>query len=662
MEKINKLGFVIKYWYVLLGVFLAFYMFFSYRYDTPLGEQLMFLLCQIIFVLIPGMALTAQITVFKDKLIYIMVSYMTGIFICIAMYFVFYAFKIQEFLTIGLCVVSLLSMYCLYKKRKTLINMPHNSTNIMSVAVLLIVLCTTVLMIAFRTTRLPSIELGGAFNYYQDSLWNTGNLTAIANGFPVSDIHVKGLSFSYHFLASVFLAVFKNILGISSFLLTFRFLAVLQIITFICAAYPLFSLIIKNTYLRILAIGVVFLASTLLLQHILFVAYASLFALSFAMLAGYFFIKYIKENSKKLFDGSFILFLIMLGVSLGAKSLFGGVLAAACGVVFFANMKSNPKKMLTNGFITMFVVVFVALVMVYGTHTFNALSFQFGTPLLSENPQYFAQAKDVWGDGLNVTALIYPLYLLINQTILILGVIMLLCAIITKKGKNILPELFLLTISVVGLLLASLLFQPGYSNMLFFTAAFPFGVFGCLYSLPTLKRSRKPFTFVMIAVFIFSIIQSLVANVAFYNNLITYKSVPNPYDSITYNEYEALEWLKTNTTTTDVILGDRIYLSPSGGETSARSYYYSAFSERQIYIEGFYYVNAYNKDFLDIINFNLYNVNALYNGDNTVIPTLKAQGVTHILSSSAMTADFILDATYGELVFNNGDVYIYKLH
>ncbi|MEG1656889.1 MAG: hypothetical protein RR292_05350, partial [Christensenellaceae bacterium] len=90
--------------------------------------------------------------------------------------------------------------------------------------------------------------------------------------------------------------------------------------------------------------------------------------------------------------------------------------------------------------------------------------------------------------------------------------------------------------------------------------------------------------------------------------------------------------------------------------------YYSAFSERQFYIEGYNYINTYQKDFQKIIDARLATMKAVYTGDDAAIAQLKADGVAYLISSTFATPEFVLPAQYGEPVFKNEGITIYQLN
>ena len=666
-----------KFWMVCLIVYAAGYIFLTHRYgQVPFGDQLMFLLSQIVFVLVPGMAITMLVCPQKDKIRLVLVSYMMGIALVILELYVFYALHLQGTLLFGMCAVSLLSIWPLYKKRAVTRELPVNHRGAWALTALLAVFMTLVFFTAVWGSKTPDLLGHPAASYYQDLLWNTGTTASIAGGFPVMDIHVSGLTFSYHFFTNVFLAAFKNILGISAFTLYMKFLPLLQVIVYISALYLLFSLIAKKIWLRALCVALAFLLSTVVMWHMLWQAYATVFALSFAVMAAYFFIRNIKNLEKgNLFkQRDFILFLIFLFVSLGTKTLFGAVIAAGAGLVFLLQIirRKNTLQMFLGGLSMIAVIGAVYLLLVYGTNTYNSLSpFQFLTPLLGENPDYYQSALASLGGALGekgVGLLIYPYYLFRSHTVLLLGFVMLVVYLVRHKKAD-LTAIFLLTGIFAGVAAASVLFQPGYSNELFMEAAVPLGLFAVLYVLhdnwmnEKVKKTQKIILIcVAAASFAVSIVPTVASVAGEWARVQASKNNVSAYDGISVYEYQGMMWLKENTPEDAVVASDRQYFVPEERPEYARYYYYTAFSERTSYLEGYFYIDTYNGDFQQVIDYRRAILKGVFAGDQNALASLASDGVDYLVSSEALTGEFWLDTRYGETVYENEGIRIFKLY
>lgn len=283
-----------KSWIVFLAAFAALFIALSNRLGgTPVGVQVLFLLSQIAFVLPPGAALLLYLKPRLDGVRFGIASYLLGFCIILAEYFVFFAVGLKDHILICLIVVSALSIFCLVRKRAELRGMEWDNGGAWAFCALCAGLSLLVLFTALSCYNLPGNGSDLAY-IYQDQAWNTGNVTSLASGMPVMDIHIDGFSFGYHYFASAFLAVFKNALGMSSYLLNLRMLPVVQAFVYAGGLYLLFTALFQNKWAAAGAAAIGVFSSALLLGHMLWYAYATVTGLGLALAAAFFFFRYLK--------------------------------------------------------------------------------------------------------------------------------------------------------------------------------------------------------------------------------------------------------------------------------------------------------------------------------------------------------------------------------
>jgi hypothetical protein len=657
---------------VCLIIYTAGFILLTQRFgQVSFSDQLMFLLSQAAFVLVPGMAVAQVIQPQKNIIKLVMLSYLLGIVLVILEFYVFYALGAQDYLLIGMAGVALLGVWYLLRNRDKLRDLKADNKSGWVLSMLLAGFLTLVFFSALYASKVP--DLGGHpyMNYYQDLLWNAGNTTAIASGFPVMDIHVAGLTFSYHFFTNVFLAAFKNILGVSSFVLYFKFLPVLQLIVFISALYLFFSQISKSVWLRAALVAVAFFSSIVFMRHMLWQAYATLFALAFTVVAAAFFIRIFKniENVKIFKNRDFLLFLIFLCMAIGTKSLFAVVLIAGVGIVFLVQIirRKNSLQILWGGLSMLAVLAFMVLTMVLGTHTYNSLSIDFLTPMMGENPAYFQSLLAAIGPA-GAAFIAYPLFLFLKHTVLVLASVMLVCFLVRKRKAD--PTaVFLLSGILAGIIAASVFFQPGYSNALFMEAAVPFGIFAIYYVLKNswenekVKKAAKIILFCVVAgVLAVGVLPTIRTVAQDWKTKTANQYNVSPYDGISVYEYEGMEWLKENTPEDAMVASDRMYFVPGEDPYYARYFYYTAFSERTNYLEGYYYINTYADDYQQVIDSRIALLKRVYAGDQFALAELADQDVDYLVSSKFITPEFWLDTSLGETVYQNEGMTIYRLY
>ena len=131
------------------------------------------------------------------------------------------------------------------------------------------------------------------------------------------------------------------------------------------------------------------------------------------------------------------------------------------------------------------------------------------------------------------------------------------------------------------------------------------------------------------------------------------------WDRLTHHEYLGLIWIKENTPRNSIILSDRIYYDSSHTDGNARYFYYSAFSERMLYLEGYYYwvdkTIANNRKNL---------LNIFYNKETSTNHRINFSinnNIDYIIVSNFLNKELILKDTFFSTVYDNRDITIYKI-
>lgn len=671
-----------RLWIVFLAAFaVLFSVLFNQWGHVEYADQIVFFLAQIAFVLIPGMALVLLIGPPKDRVCLIVLSFLAGMGVTIGEYFLFYALGLQDCLVVPLAAVSALAVLAIWKKRERLQKTHLDHTSAWAVSALLAGMLLLVLFTACSLYNTPDLT-GAPVYLYQDLAWNAGNVTAVANGMPVMDVHIDGLSFGYHFLANVYLAVFQNVLGLSSYTLFLRMLAVIQVLAYAGGLYLLFSRLFKNRWAAAGAAAVAAFVGNTVLQHMMWYAYATPLGLGFALAAAYCFFGYMKRmGTAKWTDGSFLLFLIFLALATGTKAPFAGGVLAGAGIVILMQLfrRKNVKNMLCAGVATLAVFGAVYVSLVYDTHAFNGLQFAFASGMWMAEPAYYTAALAALGTALPVAAiklLTYPIYMVLNYPTIVAAVVLLIVSLVRHRGKHTKWKAFLLSGILAGFVMTSVTYQPGMSNLFFMEGVIPLSVFALFLvaldfcAAPSAKRAGRIAVSCVVALALAwsvcgtlaSPAGSLKTSAAWIGARAGNGVAAPPYDSITPGEYEGMLWLKENTPNDAVFASDRQYFTDVGDLNNARYYYYTAFSERQCYLEGFNYVSTREADFEEIIDKRVTLLQEVYENDGQAVKRLAGEGVSYLTVSSLLHPDFVLDENLGEIVFRNEAITIYRLH
>lgn len=257
-----------------------------------------------------------------------------------------------------------------------------------------------------------------------------------------------------------------------------------------------------------------------------------------------------------------------------------------------------------------------------------------------------------------------------------------------NQNKNY-QELFIFSATLISLTSYIFWFQYGGSTWFMMIGTFFFSIFSLkILFKENLNFSKyiKNFLFILILISILSTIFSTLRHLAkgtliFLNTFevktdcedISYKNKTklnkfNKYysrnncpdwDRLTKNEYLGLMWIKKNTSENSIILSDRLYYSSLNTKYNARYFYYSIFSERIFYLEGFYYwVNE------DIAKKRKNLIEKFYNNKTTIDNKknlLKKEKIDFVIVSNFLNNDLNLNDNYFKLVFKNRDIKIYKI-
>lgn len=678
----SKLSRIIKIAFIaFMAVYFAVVIYFG---NTPWLDAVSYAVSQILFVFSMGFALALVIKPnVADRLEFVIVSCFLGVLANVVVYMIAYGLGLNDYLQIFMFAFCILSIFVIYKKKKHYYSLKTQEKGAaalcISIAVMLIIILFQTILSNFKP------DFSNITTYYQDQLFNVGNVSALVHDFPADDIRNAGMGFSYHYLYNMFLAIYGNIFEITSFDLIFKLFPITQLMLFAGSSYLLFTRFIKNRMLCVLASFLILLADRYFFFHAMWAAFGTTFGFALAALSLYFFLGYIKRmDEAKIWDKDFILSMVFLAATSFAKAPYAFILLAGYGLMILWRLikSKNKKALFIHGVIAIIAIAVSVVTLLMGVKGYNSLTIGFGTFMTALSPSYYVLAMQNLGGVLSpamIKLMTYPVFLAINYTFAVMGFFSLLFVIIKYRKEKLMTEKLLFILIILGLIVGSVTQQPGSSNMFFMMAVVPYGLMGIILTFKRVfadenvkKKAAKTWLVIIIVLSAISLVNQI--------NLIRIQSyqVVKPYpvlgyteepllnhdssvNCITAEEYEGMMYLRENTEKTDIIAGDRYFYSPDQSDYYARYFYYTAFSERQFYLEGYNYVNTKQEDFMDIINDKKDLLAKVYSGDTDAVKELKEQGVTYIVKSEFTSPAFFLDNELGEIVFGNNDIVIYKL-
>ncbi|WBW99441.1 hypothetical protein [Oceanirhabdus sp. W0125-5] len=525
----------------------------------------------------------------------------------------------------------------------------------------------------------------GRMKYNQDLLWSIGNTEALLRQFPPTDPRMVGIPFIYHCFLNVHLAVMSFITKINPTVLFFKYSIGGKLFFLVTATYAFGEKFFNNKNKGVILTWVYF-----------FTNCASMY-LAFSRGFGVF----LNSNFKHLTDNPFGLELSMAllmtfsiilmdifredkieinNVAASVMLFFAlsgtkGPLALMIVLVLFAvyvlkiilRKRDNRILILTVVFSSIFFVIF-NLVLSSGSSDLNfKLGYIVSATLIGQKITSLGVGDNI-KEILNIAAipLHYFLYLPFASIPFIVWFVGKVKRI--KDTRNI--EFFIGGYVIVGCICAYIFQHYGHSEIYFIMAAIPFMELCALdWVFKNHKSLKKIGVAFIIMTFVIASITTVyitvhqfkkgVHNVKYIIKRYNYEKTPY-VNAITKYEYEAMKWLEKNTDYEDIIAGDRHYYTEKNTDIASRYFYYSAFSNRQFYLESWFYMYA-PKDYKEEIKRRKKINDNIYDNNIDDYEILKEENIEYVVVSSYINADLELTKNYLEKVFENRDVKIYKV-
>jgi hypothetical protein len=228
-------------------------------------------------------------------------------------------------------------------------------------------------------------------------------------------------------------------------------------------------------------------------------------------------------------------------------------------------------------------------------------------------------------------------------------------ALLKKKHKNIyLIALFLMVLT--GWFLGIFLKHPGRSQGYFAGATIPYATLFALIVYENCEFRLKKFSLISFnALIIFSLAMTILFAPQIFIGGGTWKvnKYPTSMDGndVTRDEIIAMKWVRDNLPH-DIVLATNKILAPE----ASRSFVTAAYTERQVYFEGYL---ATNLPYAEIVDERINLLSAYYSGKNWAKEELISAGVTHAVLYKAFGSP---NAQLGNVIFENSAMVVYKLN
>lgn len=478
-----------------------------------------------------------------------------------------------------------------------------------------IILISLVIIMFFLENPAPEL-INGATSYNPDVLWSVGNMEAFARQFPPIDSRISGLPFYYHYFSMLYRMALASLAFIDSFKVTTLLYPASNIIFIMFALRFFYSSFSQSTeWLPSLFYVVITLMTACLSSVFNFFKSGGLFlnifdlwiyrpfhgfelCLPFFLISLGLICRIILWHSV-LRKWLYIIIFIMSCAATASKAPAGFLFlfATFCLLFFeYARMVWEGKSMSSP---IIYLFVFFASLAGFVITYFSLLG-----PSNVASDMHFQPGWLIWKTWFYSTGLPYskiftlliPFHLAGFIPFGFLGSILY----VISKGADCFSPSFAVVFgaSFVGVLGGYLFQQVGFSNLQFLLLVVPcYNLLACNWFVLNFKRLSGFMRSSLILILIISF-SSFLSTMALHSTraidkiwsvcLRTPTRIVPHYGYMKKDEFLALQWISENTPTDAVIAGEKIWVSDDRSDISrgAVYFYYSAFSKRQLYLEG----------------------------------------------------------------------------
>lgn len=667
-----------------IGVIIVHYIGYEY-YGVPLNDIFKFFYFQLVHVYLPGSLFRRLLYIDGSTVENISYSYGLGIIFTILEFFIFYSINHQEDILILGPVLSIIELAVfinvLFKNRGKAQAVDK------SVPIVLIFITALLMIITFGgfTIANPLPYQTGMVTYNPDFLWTIGNTQSIIRGLPPMDARMSGIIFNYHYFLSVHLAIMGIVTKIGAVEVYFWFSQIGKVFLMVLSSYVLGKAYFDNRKKALFFSWVFFFTNCASLYKAYKINYGVFLNFNFSHVTDYPF-GYELSISFLFLCSAIIIFQIK------NNKLHYGYLAAAALFIFGATGSKGPLGVMAFGVLVVVLIILIAqkkeckIVAPYMYVTAIGYMIVFftllnkGGELLDISPGYTVSASilgkvlKLIGNGKNIKYLAvafipihFILYLPFAAIPFLEWFFNKLRYIKTTKAE----ELLIGGLALSGIVASYLLKHSGSSHMYFLMASTAFiEICGIDWLAGNFKRADWLIKLIIIGGFAAGTITTGYMTLFEYNKaMIKIEQVKskslmevNPYyDRITRYEYDGMKWLSNNTDINSVIATDRHFIGKQQTDAYSRSFYYSAFSNRQFFLEGWLYTYPSSEIQETIkhkhtINSKLFSVN-----ERSRSMIMKENNIDYLVLSQFTDNNIKIDEKNLVCVFSNRDLRIYKL-
>jgi hypothetical protein len=657
-------------------------------YNTPIYNMIKYILFQVFFIMLPGMLVYRILRFNKGGIYKFTLSYGFGIIFTILSYFFFYVLDSRQLILYVGPVLSFLEIGLFIKDYKRL-DKKQDKNNDINVLFQLIAIFSTLVLITFfgLTLSNPMPSDVGATTFNKDLIWTISNAEALVKGYPPMDSHVSGIILKYHYFISVHLAVINYVTKINIVELFYKFFYIGKLLFLVFSSYILSKTFFKDSKKALSFTWVYFFTNCASMSYASRNGYGAFInvnfvhltddpfgfelAIAFLFLCVSLVIESIRCKSIKVPHIIGIGLFIMAAI--GSKGPLGAILLLVLIAAYIIySIKQRPQ---INIVLIIGEMLVIFLVMYFWLLNVGANSSQIQLGYLVSDTILKSSIDKLTGIGsLNklLNLLSIPVHFVLFLPFAAIPFLLWFYKRLIKITLVSLEELVIGGIAICGILATYILKQIGHSEVYFIMTAIPFIE---LCAIDWLSKNFLKSSWVFKCFVIITLIVSMTTT--FYMSLYQYEKGKSALreavyklnleaapqdDSMTKYDYEAMIWLKNNSKQNDIIATNRNYNYQVNNMDTAQYFYYSTFSERNFYLEGWTNIYAYSSEADKKIIEDKIEINdKIFSNNETAYKEIEKANINFLVLSKYINPNMKLTHKNIMSVFENRDVIIYKV-
>lgn len=677
----------------ILEIFFSVYVLSTYKvYALEIFKYIYFV---VFFIILQGLFF-CRITGLKlEKLEKLLVAYSLGMILCVLEYYIVKRFFFKDIMFFCVNFFAIIEVYLRFvhslkyndfskENIKELINKNFN--------IGIVFICSSVVFVnlfAFSMKN-PMPDLGGTISYDTRVLEDVSHAQSYIRGIPTIDSEVYGVKIKRQSFKAIYIAAASSMTGISTVKVGFYLSNLNNMFFMVLAAYLMLKRILKGRKGATIGTLIIFLFNGIYgilhtdkgfiiegtFKDLIFTSSGNEITCMYLFLISYFIIKSLQEV--KLGKKQEII-ISLLFVALTFSNIYIAIIVIiALFLMPHKHIKDNYFKRDFRAMRWIMLSIVVAVSILFLSDESLALGFK----LVDENQKgvlasFLLSIKSKVapiGFGIigGILSMLLDVFYGVVKFILIAPPISVIYIFMIKKGYRDISSLSNTYMARISLILIMATYIFGFKFSSDSTLVVISMIFMIIFVMKGLEEFQCYDNYIKYVTCGFMIIPILTTTLGLFNGVIgggsAFYNVSNGslvnqsfmYDSITKGEYEALQWINLNSSNEDVIATDIHYTSSEFSDKVAEHKYYSVFSERQMYVEGYKDALSSNNKLKKVLENKAIN-ERIYNNDNTVINEIIGKNIRFIMVSKQIHPDLVIKWERVERVFENNDTTVYEI-